>query len=75
MDIIHPDLRELCDDKSAHPICCRGGCCTARSPSKRVDFGVVDPWYFGEAGAVEEVVEEEHGRGDTAELGLLVLLK
>lgn len=68
MQIIDPNFRELRNDKPAHPVCGCGSCGAACAPGEGVDFGVVDPRHFCETGAVEEVVEEEHGRCDPAEL-------
>lgn len=68
MQIIDPNFRKLRYDEPAHPVCSCCGGCAARTPGEGVDLGVVDPGHFRETSAVEEVVEEEHGRCNAAEL-------
>lgn len=74
MQIGNPYFRELRYNKPAHPVCGCGSSSAASAPGEGVDLGVVNPGHFCEAGAIEKVVEEEHGGSDTAELGELVFL-
>lgn len=74
LEVINANFGELRHDEAAHPIGRCGSCCSASSPAERVDLGIVHPGNLGETGAIEEVVEEEHGCGDSPELSLSVSL-
>lgn len=68
MQIIDPNFRKLRYDEPAHPVCSCCGGCAARTPGEGVDLGIVDPRHFRETGAVEEIIEEEHGCCNATEL-------
>lgn len=68
VEVVDSNLGELGHDKATHPVGRSGSSGATSSPAQRVDLRVVDPRDFGETSSIEEVVHEEHGRSNLAEL-------
>lgn len=68
VEIINARFGELSDNEATHPVGRSGRSSASGSPAERVDLGVEDPGDFGETGPVEEVVEEEEGGCNLAQL-------
>jgi hypothetical protein len=82
--IVDTDFRELCYNKTTHPIGCSRCCSTARPPTKRIDFRIIDPGnlvtvrieqgglvlgpYLCITRSIENIIQEEHGSRGGAQL-------